>query len=184
KVLVYEIFVIFVAALLRYKRFDLLAHFLSLEIFIPSQQQPQYVTYDYLRLYSSSLDELRNRRLHLNRLSVTSDLLRERYTTGALGQLLTWKEFMSADYLLYLRSALTHMTKEQQVAELLRKCWVPRSSLYLRSVPEYLSRAEHKLYFVKLKQVLGHPNRDDDDLKRAIASVYRNYQLFFGTGFY
>src|SRR3989344_1489777 len=77
-----------------------------------------------------SLDERRNRRLGLRRISIQADLIHDRIVAGGT----TFTEIMQADAFLSLRSLV------QQVEGRTREFWFPRTLLYLdrNGLPLYL----------------------------------------------
>src|ERR1017187_400302 len=106
KFVIYEMLVTLTAALMRYERWEILARILNERIFISRRHKSEYVSFAHFRAFLPSLDDLRNRRLKLNRASVTSDMLDARFTTGRLAKVMGFGEFYEADYLLYLHSAI------------------------------------------------------------------------------
>ena len=80
KFVIYEMLVLLTAALMRYERWEILAGILNERIFISGGQKSEYVSFVHFRVFLESLDSLRNQRLKLNRVSVTSDMLKARFT--------------------------------------------------------------------------------------------------------
>ena len=118
KFLIYEMFVSFIAALIRYERWELIGDLLSKNLFIDKRDKG-YVRFEKINSYIRSLDEIRNQRLELNRCTITGDIINDRFSAGHLSKILSHKEFIEADYLLFLRSIVDE-----------KKLWKPYSSIY------------------------------------------------------
>jgi hypothetical protein len=93
------------------------------------------------------LDITRNRRLNLNRTSITADLIKERTTTGEL----TFDDITQADIILYLRALFT------------QKHWFPRTLIYHNEWVTFdvFLRSEVTNYFYKFAPVIAIKDRSD-----------------------
>jgi hypothetical protein len=179
KFVTYEMLITLVGALLRYERWDVLTRILNERIFILRQRESEYVSFVHFRALLPSLDDLRNRRLKLNRASVTSDMLKTRFTTGRLARVMEFREFWEADYLLYLHSAI-HDTEEH-----LWNTWVPLSAGNASYTPSFLARAESKKFLRVLAGVCGVA--DVEEFKTKLSERFNQFARFFrerGTYFY
>jgi len=157
--LIYEMFVSFIAALIKYDNWEIIGDVLSNDIFI-EQKHSKYISYIHLNTFIRSLDVDRNSRLHLERASVMADLLKERFTSGDLSQLISHNKFLEADYFLFMRSICGDKKTEDP---LLYKPspWCPRSCIYLTWPPSYIVKAESKKYLEKLFKAVGPEKRED-----------------------
>lgn len=157
--LIYEMFVSFIAALIKYDNWEIIGDVLSNDIFI-EQKHSKYISYIHLNTFINSLDVGRNSRLHLERASVMADLLKERFTNSDLSQLISHNKFLEADYFLFMRSICGEKKTEDPL--LYRPSpWCPRSCIYLTWPPSYIVKAESKKYLEKLIKAVGLEKRED-----------------------
>lgn len=124
KFLVYEMFVSLIAALIKYDNWDIVGQLLSEDLFLDKTSSGGYKSFDRISVYLPSLDQARNRRLHLNRTSVTADMIKERYDGTQLGQLITHRGYLEADYFLFLKTLCDKDKLE------LKNVWRPLSCVY------------------------------------------------------
>jgi len=147
----HELFVVFTHNLIQGERWDLLADLLNEQFYVERDRDGKPAMHSYERLsdYLKLMYE-RNRRLQKTQVSMHSDTLRDRYMKGSLGQIVPFRQFMEADYCLYLRSAF--QTPELRIADQ----WTPWSNLYIRdNPPQYLVRAQQRRYAEQLLKPLG-----------------------------
>jgi hypothetical protein len=157
--LIYEMFVSFITALIKYDNWEIIGDVLSNDIFI-EQKHSKYISYIHLNTLIHSLDVNRNSRLHLERASVMADLLKERFSSGDLSQLISHNKFLEADYFLFMRSICGDKKTEDPL--LYRPSpWCPRSCIYLTWPPSYIVKAESKKYLEKLIKAVGPEKRED-----------------------
>jgi hypothetical protein len=107
--------------LVKYKKYSMIYRLLSKTYFYTTNTENQeYGTFEVFRHYIPHLDEQRNNRLNLNRISVTADLLKERadYPSVSL------TELINADLLLYISSVIVHPKNDNW--------WFPRLSIYYK----------------------------------------------------
>ena len=157
--LIYEMFVSFITALIKYDNWEIIGDVLSNDIFI-EQKHSKYISYIHLNTLIHSLDVNRNSRLHLERASVMADLLKERFSSGDLSQLISHNKFLEADYFLFMRSICGEKKTEDPL--LYRPSpWCPRSCVYLTWPPSYIVKAESKKYLEKLIKAVGPEKRED-----------------------
>jgi len=168
--LVYEMFVAFLACLIKYNNWETIGETLRYDLFI-GRNNETYIPFSRINKGNYSLDVFRNQRLKLQRISVVSDILKERYENSNLSQLLTHKEFMEADYFLYLKSLC-----------LKGNLWCPRSCVYLYHPPIYILKSESKYFLSNFIKALNLDNKEalGNLLKNGIAS-YR--ECFSGAIF-
>jgi hypothetical protein len=156
--LLYEMFVSFIAALIKYDNWEIIGDVLSNDIFI-EQKHSKYISYIHLNTFIHLLDVYRNSRLHLERASVVADLLKERFSNSDLSHLILHNKFLEADYFLFMRS----ICNEENTEDLLysHSLWCPRSCIYLNWAPSYIVRAESKKYLEKLIKAVGLEKCED-----------------------
>lgn len=178
KFLTYEMLVSLVAALIRYERWTVLKSTLDEKIFVERQIRSEYIDFVHFRNGFASLDDLRNRRLQLNRVSVTSDMLKERFTKGRLAKHVAFREFANADYFLFLRTVV----HEEGTTESLNfwDTWIPYGALYLDGPPSILARAESRGFLGTLADVCGFENVDV--FARRVSERYGLYRKYFSRG--
>ncbi|MFZ7132626.1 MAG: SIR2 family protein [Eubacteriales bacterium] len=150
--LIYEMFVSFIAALIKYNNWEIIGDVLSNDIFI-EQKESKYISYIRLNAFISSLDLHRNNRLHLRRVSVMSDLLKERFDNSDLSELIPHNKFMEADYFLFMRSICNKKNLED--VSYRPSIWCPRSCVYLKWAPSYIVKAESEKYLKILIKAVG-----------------------------
>jgi|SRR5690554_1317576 hypothetical protein len=94
------------------------------------------------------LDEHRNERLKLNRISVSTDLIKERATN----QNIKFEEIHDADILLHYSSLLLH-----------NESWFPRLSIYGDGSgrPKLIQRLKSKRFFEKVKPIFGVMSKEE-----------------------
>jgi hypothetical protein len=78
-----------------------------------------------------------------SRISIRADVLNERHG-GPLASLVSWDEFMNAEFLLYLGL----------------KDWLPWSYVYMRDTPRVLAESTHRIGARKLRTMLRLPDID------------------------
>ncbi|HUW33742.1 MAG TPA: SIR2 family protein [Planctomycetota bacterium] len=151
KFLVYEMFVSLVACLLKYDRWERLAEMLEDDLFIEKRGgETSYISVGLLSEHVPSLDEIRRQRLNQNRTSIMADLLKERFGSTELSLLLSHREFMEADYLLFLRTVCL-----EKSLEILWGVWCPQSTVYMDFAPSYVVRAESRAFLERLTRAAG-----------------------------
>jgi hypothetical protein len=146
KFLTYEIFLYFVAALIKRRRFEEASDFLSREFYVTNLDGNGRVrTFQDIRPYLESLDNHRNRRLKLNRLSVVADLVKDRATRKDI----TFDDLAATDLVLHFRGYLSGGPSGY---------WHPYTAIYqsVDGTPRKLFRmAESARHFASLKVLLG-----------------------------
>jgi hypothetical protein len=153
KLVVHELFLYAIASLLRYDRFDAVAHLLSTEYYAPGEEdygQSDMKIFSVFGCSPLSLEH-RNTRLKLNRLSLHADLLKQRCT----GVAVQFKQIMQADFIVFLRATLHEDSR-----------WWPSTMIYAShrfsaAAFEVFARAKSLSYFNKFKVVLGIQSKED-----------------------
>lgn len=163
KFFIYELILNFVAILLHLKRYKEFTYFINSQYFYhhPSSDELTYNGIEIFHRYSRTLDEIRNKRLNLRRVSVTADLIKEHSTRKDI----SFDEIKQADLILYYVTEL-HGS---------RFAWFPRTSVYnLRGGSvELFDKMISLQYFEKIKGLFDVQNVQQ--LKKLIAEyVERN----------
>ena len=161
KFIAYELFLYYVAILLKYEKFIDLDEFLDKQ-YMGSEDSYGYDVEGYLIFYNylKSLD-YRNRRLNCRKLSLFADIIKER----AKHLSIDFSDLMQADFVLFLRAE--HLKHNDW-----RK-WYPQTliySEYRRKPMEIFFRAQSKKYFEKMKCAIGFD--DVQELKSFIEEYY------------
>jgi hypothetical protein len=155
KFLGHELFVTFIAALLREDRWNLIEKVLSTPIpmkYVRSDHGPGIVDWRYAsEAVPSLLDEGTRRR----RISLHADILNERHTTGGLAAVMPMDQFVAADYFLFLLGELKREEDNGFIE------WRPWSALYLKRAPIFLRAADHRDVAAHLLQIFGVPDGDE-----------------------
>lgn len=150
KFLVYEMFVSFIALLIRNNHWEVLGDILTDDLFVEKKSNSKYVSFVRISSYVASLDEIRNKRLNLNRISVMADIFKDRFTKSELPELITHKEFLEADYFLFMRTVC-----HEDNLEYLGSVWCPRSCVWLDGPPTYIVKSESKRFLERLVKATG-----------------------------
>lgn len=156
KFVVLEMFVTFIGFLIQAGRWEALSAILARDLY---QQRLGYFPWTHLASYIRTLDEVRNRRLSLRRLSVAGDLFEQRHTKGApLHKIAPYHLLEDADVFLMLRAAFPHATVQDVIDS--RDYWVPFVMIGTAELPEFLGRSVSRAYAEPVAGALGLPNVD------------------------
>ena len=157
KFFIYELILNFVAILLQLKKYKELAHFINSQYFYRHSNSSEltYSGIEIFDLFPRSLDEIRNKRLNLRRVSVTADLIKER----TIRKDVSFEEIKQADLFLY------YITELQGN----RHAWFPRTLVYSSrgGTVEIFDRLVSLQHFDKIKEFFGVQNIDQ--LKKLIS---------------
>lgn len=168
----HEFFVSFISCLIGEKQWHILAEVLKSRFYIHNIYvgRGEFRLFTELSASTPLLDKYRNDWRKLSRISVRSDILKERHSAGELGELMPIKRFGEADYFLYLRSMLSDKYEDT---------WIPYGSLNLREAPKFLIDAASIKVANQLIEGLGIDNIDV--LKSKLASKELNLEkIFYG----
>jgi hypothetical protein len=157
--LIYEMFVSFIAALIKYDNWEIIGDILSNDIFI-EQKESKYISYVNLNAFIHSLDVTRNDRLNLRKVSGVADLLKKRFTDDDLSRLISHNKFLEADYFLFMRSICGGEKTEDPLLNR-PSLWCPRSCIYLNLAPSYIVKAESKKFLEILIKAVGIEKSED-----------------------
>jgi len=151
KFLIHEMFLGFVASLMHSDRWDCFVELLPYELFTEDYRGELYRKYTSIYEYVESFDKSRRDRLGLNRISLSADFLKDRFTNGKLSGLLNFREIMDADFFLFQYAVYN-------IAELdggYLDDWYPKTTIYLDGPPSYLKRAESCAFLPKVAEAFG-----------------------------
>lgn len=163
KFLVHELFLYAVAAFLKQDRLEQAANFLAQQYYLPGNSdygRDSMVGYLVFREHLKSLEH-RNKRLGLRRLSLRSDLLKER----SAGTGIEFRHLMQADFVAFLRA-------EVEVNDQWNRWW-PETLLHLghfNSAFEVFARSASKTYFDRAKLLIAVQSPSD------LAPLFQQYQ--------
>lgn len=152
KFLVHEMFLGFIASLIYYDRWELFIELLPHELFTEDYRGEKYVKFTKIYSHLESLNKLRNSRLQLNRKSLSTDILKTRFTDGKLSELLNFKDLSDSDFFLFQYTAYNFAESDGSY----RNLWNPKSKIYyLNGTPSYLIKAESRAFSPRLANALG-----------------------------
>ena len=149
----HELFVTFIASLIREERWELISKLLTEGIpvkYLRAKNGPANCSFGDISehlVFGSDLNRERKR------VSVHADILQARHTTGLLGQLMPLTDFAAADYFLFLRGEL-----EPEVRPNAFFVWRPWSALWLNATPRYILDAENEATARRIARALGLPD--------------------------
>lgn len=171
----YELFLYLVAACLRTKQIGSAAAFIESEYHVPRKlggNDFYASSATGCNEYVSSLDNLRNKRLNLNLISVTARTIQERAPSGPI----SFREVMQADFLLYIRRFFPAPGTFDH--------WNPRCLPYAArdGSMELFAKATSDRGFEPLKTLLRIPNRNAlmDGLEKLLAETPRDMEFRVG----
>ncbi len=175
KFLGYEMFVCLIAAIIHYDQWSLLGELLEEELFVEKMHDSRYQSFVRVSSYVGSLDDIRNNRLSLNRISVTADMIKERFTKTEIAELISHKEFLEADYFLFMRT----ICNEESI-EYLSNIWCPRASVWLDHPPIYLVKAESLRFLQHFLPATGLKKLED--FVEKLKTRHGVFERYFSSG--
>jgi hypothetical protein len=143
----YELFLTFATIMTQRERFEELAFILQTPFIIEKKNTGELVqsTFSEFRQYVSTLNEHRNKKYQLNRVSVTADLIKQR-----AGEKYGFELLKDTDILLYYLSLLFPNNKSYY-----RGYWFPETSCYRNWRMRILPKTVSERYFNKVKVLFG-----------------------------
>ncbi len=171
----YEMFVSLVASIIRYDHWDLLGEILAEDLFVEKQHQSRYENFVRVSRFVNSLDEQRNRRLNLQRISVMADMLKDRFTNTELSEQISHKEFLEADYFLFVRTVC-----HEENLQYLYNVWCPRASVWLDHAPSYIVRSESEKYLRRILPATGFT--DPEEFTKNLQEKHGAFERYFQSG--
>ena len=145
-----EMLIMLTSFLLRNDRWNDLRELTSRPWYITRHGEGIYKGLAYLHPYLRSIEQVRNQRLALNRASVQADLYQNRFEHTRLSTLITFEQFMEADYFLYLRTVCYEKDFQRPF-----ETWRPYTCIFLNKVPSYLGRAQRSKGLENLSNACG-----------------------------
>jgi len=118
----------------------------------PSQKKQTGM--NYLKM-CGMCDDIRDSRLKLKRVSVMADIIEGRFIKDNLSELISHKEFLEADYFLFIRT----LTISKNLPSF-KDIWCPRSCIYLDYPPSYIVKSESKKFVDKMISATGYNSYD------------------------
>ncbi len=154
KFIVHELFLYFIAILLRHEAFDFAAHMMRQPYYKSggSRSTSATVQFQEFRQYLRSLEH-RNNRLTSNRLSLHSDLLEQRSHASGIN----FQHIMQADFILFLRGCMDVLRSSGEQ-------WWPETLLYCREHDgpfEVFARSRSRAYLANVTNMLDIKNKED-----------------------
>jgi len=148
KFFTYELILNFVAILLKLKKYKEVSHFINSQYFYrhPNHSELTHIGIEIFDTYPRLLDEIRNKRLNLRRVSLTADLIKTHSTRSDV----SFDEIKQADLVLYYVTELHGG----------RVSWFPRTSVYNSrgNAVELFERMVSLQYFEKIKGLFDIQN--------------------------
>lgn len=148
-----ELFIYLITLCIRYKKYDAIDLFLDEQYYYSTNIDRNYSSFTVFSQPVLTLDDYRNKRLNLKRVSLTADLLKQRaYLTE-----LPFDDIMQTDIILCLRSAF-HLEDTHQF-------WYPitrvYASDYARNGFDIFFKARSKRHFEAIKRLLKVKDKND-----------------------
>jgi len=149
----YELFVMFIALLIRNKRWELIGILLDEELYARTRNfaGPEFVLFSSLCQPVALLHQ-RNERLALHKRSLQGNLLYERHLEGDLVKFVSAEQFMEADYFLFLRSLLNPTTLPKWIE------WRAWSTVPMEKPARFLQASIRREFAQQLIRSLGLPD--------------------------
>jgi hypothetical protein len=176
----YELFLYFIATLIKLKKFKEIAYFIYHQYFFryDNMGDIKNSNFSIFNGFLISLEEYRKQRLKLNRVSITADLIKER----ADNKYLTFQDILNTDLLLHYLSIL-----QQENSLSGSGGWFPRCTVYNRwgSSIELLEKAISREHNERIKFIFGA--KSSEELKNAVNKIseiqksdnYQKYDRFY-----
>lgn len=165
----YAMFTNFIAVLLRERKWTILEHVLSEPLpikFIRGQDGPGSILWQRLSAYAPGLMGYGRSK---GRMSLPGDLVKSHHTTGAVATVVSFEDFIEADYFLFVRSCADDAG------------WTPWSYPFLEHVPAFIRAAERKNTAEQLAKAVnanGIP-----ELRKQIVGGWSHLREVFSSGF-
>ena len=169
----YELVLYLLAILIKLKKYDELAFFINNQYFYrnPNTSELAYDGVEIFNHYLPSLDEIRNKRLELRRVSITADLIKSRATRKDVD----FNDLIQADLITFYITDLRGSDFR----------WFPRTSAYnprWGSGVEVFDRLVSRQHFEKIKSLFGV--KTIDELKKLIVQYIERNQEKAKQGYY
>ena len=99
-------------------------------------------------------------------------MLKDRFLNSNLSKLLTHRDFMEADYFLFLKS----LCRQEKL------CWCPRSCVYLYKTPRYILKSESQFFLNQFIKALSLKN--SEDLTKLVKNSFTKYEKCFSNAIF
>lgn len=169
----YELFLTFTAFMLEKEKFNELAYILQTPyiVEIRNGREIQEWSFTEFKQFVSTLNEHRNKKYNLNRVSVTADTIKKRAT-----EKIKFEKLIEADILLYYISLLFPNSNPYM------PYWFPETSCYRSFRPAILARTISERYFNKVKVIFGVETKEQ--LIEKVNSIVKNNTDNVQRGYY
>jgi hypothetical protein len=150
----YELFLTFTAIMLEKERFTELAYILQTPFIITTKKNGETKQFDFsvFRQYVPTLNEHRNKKLQLNKKSLTAETIKQRATEKYPFDIL-----IDADILLYYLSLLLFAKDSTKYGE----CWFPETGCYRSFGIKILPKTISERYFNRVKVLFGITTKEE-----------------------
>ncbi|OSZ78533.1 hypothetical protein CAP35_09865 [Chitinophagaceae bacterium IBVUCB1] len=151
----YELFLYFSSIMIDKDRYTELGYILNATFNVYKEKYDRYddVNFDSFSIYNYTLNELRNKKLGLRRISITADLVKERANSR-----ISFKALQETDVLLYYISILKKYYY-----------WFPETSVYSVRSLAIMQKASSSRFLFKILPLFGFTNKEE--LEAAVNSV-------------
>jgi len=148
----YELFLTFSAIMIKKERFDGLAYIIQTPFIIDNKgtNKIDQFTFSEFRQYVYTLNEYRNKKYALNKVSITADMIKQRASDN-----FDFNALKNADVLLYYLSLLFPNTKVSYGGY-----WFPETSCYRNWSLKLLPKTVSERYFNRVKVLFGIDNKE------------------------
>jgi len=164
-----ELFVTFIAFLIKENRWELMGSLLDKHIFIENNlnREAEFVNFGYISQYIRLVyPNSEYQRKSINQ----SSLLKERHSEHDIDNALSFKDYMSADYFLWLREHFRHSSTT-------RETWHPWTTVYINYIPRFIKEAINTEFAKQLVTPIGASNIED--LRTRIIPISQQLEGFF-----
>lgn len=144
----YELFLTFTAFMLEKEKFTELAYILQTPFIVEFKNRGEINEWSFIefRQFVSTLNEHRNKKYNLNRVSITADTIKQRATDK-----IKFEKLVEADILLYYISLLFPNSNPNSYYPY----WFPETSCYRSYRPPILAKTISERYFNRVKVLFG-----------------------------
>lgn len=171
----WELFLYLATILIKNNKFETLSHLLQQPYYVHFYEkgETEYLDYTILRYYVETIDSIRNKRLSLNRISVSSDLLLQRANWSGI----SFEDLKQSDLALYYISLFFISG-----TRLNNGYWFPMLSVYRGSDLLLFNKMKSKSYFEKIKSLFMV--NDKEEFLSKLSKIGENQKSHrFGYGF-
>ncbi|MHB9129929.1 MAG: hypothetical protein ACYDBB_02430 [Armatimonadota bacterium] len=173
--LVDECFVTIIALLLEEDQIDMVSAILERGIYVDDLPNGRggVTPLKYLSSPITLLDQY-NKRQAEKHISIHGKILRDRHSTGEVGDMIPFKQYVAADFLLWLRDNFIHSGHGER--------WYPWTLIYRSKPPNFIWKAEDKDYAQQLAQALHASSIDE--MRAHIKGYSEELESFFSNAMY